>query len=89
VIGFASGQIPPVPANIILVKNITVIGFYWGGYLTFNPEALDASLDTLLAWYADGKLKPHISHVLPLDRAQEALDLLESRKSTGKVVVTP
>ena len=89
IIGFASGQVPPIPANIILVKNITVIGFYWGGYLAFNPEALDASLDTLLAWYADGKLKPHISHILPLDRAQEALDLLESRTSTGKVVVTP
>lgn len=89
VIGFASGAVPQVPANIILVKNITVIGFYWGGYLAFNPQALDASLDTLLAWYAEGKLKPHVSHVLPLDRAQEALDMLANRTSTGKVVVTP
>lgn len=89
VIGFASGDVPPVPANVILVKNITVIGFYWGGYLKFNPEALAASMKELFQWYADGQLKPHISHVLPLDKAGEALDLLRTRKSTGKVVVTP
>ena len=89
VIGFASGEVPPVPANVILVKNITVIGFYWGGYLKFNPEALAASMKELFQWYADGQLKPHISHVLPLDKAGEAMDLLRTRKSTGKVVVTP
>lgn len=89
VIGFASGDVPPIPANIILVKNVSVIGFYWGGYLKFNPDALKESLNELMTWYADGRLKPHISHVLPLAQAQEALDLLATRKSTGKVVVTP
>lgn len=89
VIGFASGDVPQIPANIILVKNINVIGFYWGGYLKFNPAALKESLSELMAWYVDDRLKPHISHVLPLTQAQDALDLLSSRKSTGKVVVTP
>ncbi len=89
VIGFASGDVPQIPANIILVKNITVIGFYWGGYLQFSPDALTQSLSELMVLYTEGKLKPHISHVLALERAQEAMDLLESRKSTGKVVVTP
>lgn len=89
VIGFASGTVPPIPANIILVKNISVIGFYWGGYLRFNPQALTESLDALMAWYASGKLRPHISHVLKLDQAADALELMRSRKSTGKVVVTP
>lgn len=89
VIGFASGDVPQIPANIILVKNITVIGFYWGGYLKFNPQALTDSLAELMALYTAGKLKPHISHVLPLAQAADALDLLASRKSTGKVVVTP
>lgn len=89
VIGFASGTVPPVPANIILVKNITVIGFYWGGYLRFNPKALTDSLAELMEWYADGKLRPHISHVLQLDEADKALELMRSRQSTGKVVVTP
>ena len=87
-LGFASGEVPQVPANILLVKNISVIGYYWGGYLKFAPKVLHDSLDTLLGWYEAGELKPHISHTLPLERAGEALELLRSRKSTGKVVVT-
>ena len=89
VIGFASGNLPTLPANILLVKNITVIGFYWGGYLKFNAPALMQSLEELLQLYSAGKLSPHISHVLPLEQAGEALELMRSRKSTGKVVVTP
>ncbi len=89
IIGFASGDVPPIPANIILVKNISVIGFYWGGYLKFNVDALKASMAELMDWHAAGRLKPHISHVLPLEKATEALELLRSRKSTGKVVVRP
>ena len=88
VIGFASGDLPQIRANHLLVKNITLIGFYWGGYLAFNPTALSDSMGELLQWYADGRLKPHVSHVLPLDQADAALELLRSRKSTGKVVVT-
>jgi NADPH2:quinone reductase len=89
IIGFASGDIPQIPANHLLVKNITVIGFYWGGYLKFNPTALSDSMGELLDWYAQGRLKPHVSHVVPLDKAADALELLRSRKSTGKVVVAP
>lgn len=88
-IGFASGDVPQIPANHLLVKNLSVIGFYWGGYLTFKPRVITDSLQTLFGWFEDGKLQPHISHQLPLDQAAEALDLLRSRKSTGKVVVTP
>ena len=87
VIGFASGDVPPVPANIILVKNIDVIGFYWGGYLKFRPDLVMQSIRDLMQMHADGKLHPHVSHTLPLDRAAEALELLRTRKSTGKVVV--
>ena len=89
VIGFASGDVPQVPANILLVKNIDLIGFYWGGYLKFRPDLLSDSLAELLGWLADGRLKPHISHVLPLDQAEKALDLMRSHASTGKVVITP
>jgi len=88
-IGFASGTVPPIPANILLVKNIDVIGFYWGGYLKFAPDVLDASLKELVQWYSEGRLRPHVSHVLPLEKAGEAVELMASRKSTGKVVVTP
>jgi NADPH2:quinone reductase len=87
-IGFAGGEVPQIPANHLLVKNISVMGLYWGGYLTFRPEVLTGSLACLFGWYAEGRLTPHISHRLPLDRALEALDLLRQRKSTGKVVVT-
>ena len=88
-IGFASGEVPQIPANHLLVKNLSVMGLYWGGYLKFRPEVVTDSLKTLLGWYETGRIKPHISHVLPLDQAAEALELLRSRQSTGKVVVTP
>jgi NADPH2:quinone reductase len=87
VIGFASGKLPTLKPNHMLVKNIDVMGFYWGGYLAFRPKALTDSMAELMRWYAEGKLRPHISHVLPLEQTQEALDLLRDRKSTGKVVV--
>lgn len=88
-IGFASGIVPQIPANHLLVKNINVIGFYWGGYLRFKPEVLTNSLKQLSLWYAEGKLRPHISHTLPLAQAGEGLELLRARRSTGKVVIKP
>ncbi len=88
-IGFASGEVPRIKANHLLVKNLSVMGLYWGGYLKFRPSVITDSLATLLDWYVQGRIKPHVSHVLPLDRAGEALELLRTRKSTGKVVVTP
>ncbi len=88
VIGFAGGQVPQFPANLLLVKNIDVIGVYWGAYAGFAPEVLGGSLATLMRWYAQGGLHPHISHVLPLERAAEGFELLRSRASTGKVVIT-
>ena len=87
-IGFAGGTVPQFPANILLVKNLTVVGLYWGGYLKFAPHKIAASLSTLMKWYAQGQLQPHISHVIPLDQFAAGLDLLRSRKSTGKVVIS-
>lgn len=86
-IGFASGDIPNIPTNHLLVKNITVIGFYWGGYMAFKPQIIGDSLRQLFAWFEDGKLHPHVSHTLPLESAAEGIELLRSRKSTGKVVI--
>ena len=87
VIGFASGELPAIPPNQLMVKNISVQGFNWGGYLKFNPDALTNSLRQLMIWYGQGKLYPHISHVLPFAQAKEGLELLRNRKSTGKIVV--
>ncbi|TYB87020.1 NADPH:quinone oxidoreductase family protein [Oceaniovalibus sp. ACAM 378] len=88
IVGFASGDIPQVPANHLLVKNITLMGYYWGGYMRFRPKVLTDSLTRLFEWYAERRLHPHISHSLPLERAAEGLELLRTRVSTGKVIIT-
>ncbi len=87
-IGFASGNIPQIKANHLLVKNLSVLGLYWGGYLAFRPEILTRSLHQLMEWHAAARIKPHVSHVLPLEQAAEGMDLLRRRKSTGKVVIS-
>ena len=86
-IGFASGNLPQLRANHLLVKNVTVHGFYWGGFLQFKPNVVTESLKQLFEWHESGQIKPHISHKFTLDQAEDALDLLKNRKSTGKVVV--
>lgn len=86
-IGFASGDIPQVPANHLLVKNLSVLGYYVGGYMKFRPELVHASLAQLIKWYVEGKLHPHVSHILPLAQVAEGMELLRDRKSTGKIVI--
>ncbi|MDD9740001.1 NADPH:quinone oxidoreductase family protein [Marinovum sp. SP66] len=87
-IGFASGDVPQIKANHLLVKNLSVLGLYWGGYLKFNPQVIADSMKTLMRWHSEGRITPHISHALPLEDAGQAMQLLRDRKSTGKVVVT-
>ena len=87
IIGFAGGGVPQIPANILLVKNCSAVGFYWGSYRRQAPDRLAAQFADLFRWFEQGKLKPHVSHRLPLGRAAEAFELLQSRKATGKVVV--
>lgn len=88
VIGFASGTVPQIPANILLVKNVTVIGYWWGAYRKLNPALVQQSLAECVQWWAEGKLKPLVSRALPLDQAADALALLKGRAATGKVVLT-
>lgn len=88
IIGFASGDIPKAAANHLLVKNVDLIGFYWGAYKKFKPEVLTDSAETLFNWYAEGKIKPHISATYPLERTVDAIAALRNRTSSGKVVVT-
>ena len=86
-IGFASGNVPQLKANHLLVKNITIHGFYWGGFLQFKPSVVTESLKQLFEWYKSDQIKPHISHKFTLGEAEAALNILKQRKSTGKVVV--
>ena len=64
-----------------------MIGFYIGGYMKFRPDAVRDSFATLMRWFDEGRLRPHISNILPLDRVEEGMALLRERKSTGKVVI--
>ncbi|KJE90442.1 quinone oxidoreductase-like protein 2 [Capsaspora owczarzaki ATCC 30864] len=88
VIGFASGSIPSIPANLTLVKNIAVLGLYWGGYQAFNPSVLRNSIKDVIKHCEAGHISPVVSATYPLDQVNDAFALLRTRKSTGKVVVT-
>ncbi|MGH6945295.1 MAG: NADPH:quinone oxidoreductase family protein, partial [Geminicoccaceae bacterium] len=88
IIGFASGEIPQIPANRLLLKNAAAIGFYWGSYRRHDPARVHAAFEELLRWHGEERIHPHVSKVLPLERAKEALELLLSRKSTGKLVLS-
>ncbi|CDL00225.1 Zinc-containing alcohol dehydrogenase superfamily [Magnetospirillum gryphiswaldense MSR-1 v2] len=88
VIGFASGNVPQIPANHLLVKNVTVIGYWWGAYRKLNPLLVRQSMNDALDMWAQGKLHPHVSQTLPLAQASEALALLKSRAVSGKLVLT-
>ncbi len=88
VIGFASGTIPQIPANLLLVKNVAAIGFYWGSYRRHDPARVHAGFETILRWCLERRLRPHVSLVEPLERCVPALQALAERRSTGKVVLT-
>jgi NADPH2:quinone reductase len=86
-IGFAAGEVPQVPANQLLVRNLSVIGFWYGGYHDHAPARVRDSMARLLEWRAQGLLHPHAGQVLPFESLSEGLDLLRSRRATGKVVI--
>jgi NADPH2:quinone reductase len=88
VIGFAAGDIPRIPLNLPLLKGCSVVGVFWGAFASKEPERHRQSLRELVGWWAEGKLRPHVSSTYPLDRAAEALRELADRKAKGKVVVT-
>lgn len=87
-VGFASGKVPQIPANLLLVKNIAAIGYYWGAHRTLAPHWMQASCEELVRWLGNGELRPHVSHTWPLAEAVQALEALRSRRTTGKVVLT-
>lgn len=87
VVGFASGDVPQAPANILLVKNLAVLGLYWGSYRRHRPDLVADSFRAMFAWLAAGRLRPHVSHRFNLAEAAAALDLIKNRRSTGKVVL--
>jgi NADPH:quinone reductase len=87
-VGFVGG-VQQIPANRLLVKNRAALGCSLRYYRNQAPDKLRRSVDALLGWYAEGKLKPLVSHRLPLERSVEAIKLLTDRKALGKIVVVP
>lgn len=88
VVGFAAGDIPKIPLNLTLLKGCSIVGVYWGEFTRREPEHFAQQMRQLEQWYADGRLRPHVSETFPLDRAAEALTLMAERKVKGKVVLT-
>jgi len=89
VVGFASGRIPEVKANRILLKNIAVTGVHWGAYLINEPERVPETFEGIFALYREGKIKPLIFNTYPLEDLPSALGELASRKTHGKLIITP
>ncbi|HLZ61955.1 MAG TPA: NADPH:quinone oxidoreductase family protein [Ktedonosporobacter sp.] len=87
VIGFAAGDIPRIPLNLVLLKSCQIVGVFWGAFATRDPRGNLEHMQELLAWVEAGKLKPHISATYPLAQAANALHDMMSRKVTGKVVL--
>lgn len=88
VIGFASGTIPTIAVNRLLLKTAAVVGLQWGSYLERAPEKIEAAHDALCALFARGQLAPQVfPRTFPLEALPDALDALARREAWGKVVV--
>lgn len=87
VVGFAAGAIPSLPLNLPLLKGCAIVGVFYGGFMRNEPARNEENQRELVAWIKEGKLRPHIYAVYPLERAAEAMHDLTSRKVTGKVVL--
>ncbi|MGG3943116.1 NADPH:quinone oxidoreductase family protein [Peribacillus psychrosaccharolyticus] len=87
VIGFAGGEIPTIPANHVLIKNYSIVGVHWGLFNKRSPEKVFKEHEEILSLFEQGKIKPLIYHEYDFEDVPQALNLLASRKTWGKVVV--
>ena len=87
VIGFAAGDIPRIPLNLPLLKVYSIVGVFWGSFMERDPKHGQENLMELLTWFAEGKLKPHVSATYSLENVADALNDLMERKVTGKAVL--
>lgn len=87
VVGFASGEIPRLPLNLLLLKGCSAIGVFWGEAVRRDIARHRQNMTRLLAWIADGRLTPRVDAVYPLERGVEALQVIEQRRATGKIIL--
>jgi NADPH2:quinone reductase len=88
VIGFANGEIPKLPLNLLLLKEGEAIGVFWGAWTQRDPAGHAANVAQILQWCTDGTLKPHVGGAYPLIDVKTALDTVMGRRAQGKVVIT-
>lgn len=89
VVGFAAGEIPKLPLNLVLLKGCQVVGVFWGAFAMREPAKNRANAEKILDWVSAGKLKPHLDATLPFVKAGEALQRLEQRTVRGKIALVP
>lgn len=89
VVGFAAGEIPKIPLNLVLLKGCQIVGVFWGSFAMRDPAKNRANATRILQWVADGKLKPHVDAVCKFDDARSALERMERRDVKGKLVLVP
>ena len=87
IVGFTSGRPTQLKTNHLLIKDAEAIGFTIGGLSRFDPARERKNLSVLMTWLAAGRITPHVSHRLPLEKAAEALTLVRERKVIGKAVL--
>lgn len=86
-IGFASGHVPKIPMNLPLLKSASIVGAFWGSFFRNFPEENKQNIAQLMEWVKDGKLKPIVDEVFPLEKTAEGLKKLQDRSVMGKVLV--
>jgi NADPH2:quinone reductase len=89
VVGFASGTIPRLPLNLVMLKGCSINGVFWTSFAERQPEQHRANTAQILAWCKEGKIMPHIHGTYPLAETAKALMEIEGRKVTGKVIINP
>ncbi|MDQ6680054.1 MAG: zinc-binding dehydrogenase, partial [Pseudomonadota bacterium] len=89
VVGFAAGDIPKIPINLLLLKGSALLGVFWGEFVRREPTLNAKNIGQLLGWLREQRIHPLISHRYPLAQAPQALDALLGRKAIGKLVVLP
>jgi NADPH2:quinone reductase len=89
VIGFASGEIPKIPLNLVLLKGCQIVGVFWGAFAMREPARNRAHAEQIFSWVAERKLNPAIDSAMPFSQAAEALARIERRQVKGKLVLVP
>jgi len=88
VVGFAGGEIPKIPLNLLLLKGCDLRGVFWGEFVAREPAAHRRNMERLLEWAAGGHIRAHVHATFPLERWTEAYALIGDRKAKGKIVLT-